>query len=279
MTLSQPGRRRSANGTMKLVPPALFTTMSMWPSRSIPAVTAAVTASSLVTSAGMTKAFLPCSPIRRAVPARPSSLRATRARSAPAAAIATAIARPIPREAPVTKAVFPVRSKGLALIGILPLGRQRPSGRIDPAHDLVQHNTHIRLAHPQVLGPFPGDNLRLRHPGEPAPGLIRLQVVVQFGHQGGQRPPGRRPGIQVRVTGPAKRWRDQDRALHGRVIPPHQRQLRAERPAGQPQPRQPRRDAVADRGGHILAFGLAATELTVAGALLRRGATRVEPQD
>ena len=52
--LSQPGSRRSRNGTAKLDPPALFTTMSMCPSRPIAAATAASTASCRVTSAGMT---------------------------------------------------------------------------------------------------------------------------------------------------------------------------------------------------------------------------------
>jgi hypothetical protein len=110
-SLSQPVSRRSRNGTMKLDPPALFTTMSRQPSWSIAVATAAATDSCSVTSAGMTKAFRPSTLICAAVSASPSSLRATSARSAPAPASATAITWPIPRDAPVTKAFLPVRSK------------------------------------------------------------------------------------------------------------------------------------------------------------------------
>src|SRR5215472_12871005 len=205
MILSQPASRRSANGTMKLVPPALFTTMSMWPSCSMAEATAAATESSLVTSAGITNAFRPCSLAARAVPARPSSLRAISARSAPAAAIATATARPIPLEAPVMKAVLPVRSNRLALIGVLPLSRQGPGGRVHPAHDLVQHNTHVRLADPQVLRPIDRDDLCLRHPGELPSGLLGPQVVVELGYQGDQRPARSRPGVERGVARTAQR--------------------------------------------------------------------------
>ncbi len=110
-SLSQPVSRRSRNGTMKLDPPALFTTMSRQPSWSIAVATEAATDACSVTSAGMTNAFRPSAVICAAVSASPSSLRATSARSAPAPASATAITWPIPRDAPVTKAFLPVRSK------------------------------------------------------------------------------------------------------------------------------------------------------------------------
>ena len=110
---------------MKLDPPALFTTMSTPPSWSMAVPAAAATDSCSVTSAGMMTAFRPSAPICSAVSASPSSLRATRARSAPAPASATAITCPIPREAPVTKAFLPVRSKS----GTLSPSNQWAAGR------------------------------------------------------------------------------------------------------------------------------------------------------
>src|ERR1039458_3475045 len=83
----------------------------------------------------------------------------------------TATALPIARDAPVTKAVLPVRSKRLTVI--LPFGRQRPGDTIDAPHDLAQHNTDVTLAHPEVLGPLHGDDLSLRHPRQPGPCLVR----------------------------------------------------------------------------------------------------------
>src|ERR1700733_3409756 len=160
-SFSQPAIRRSRNGTMKLDPPALLSTTSMWPSSSMALFTAALTSSCLVTSSGSTNALRPSAVICAAVWFRPSSLRAARATSAPAWASATAITCPIPREAPVTNAVRPVKSNtGLHFhSSSLPLGRQRyRCRRVDPAHDLVQHNTHVRLAHPEVPGTFDPDH-------------------------------------------------------------------------------------------------------------------------
>ena len=98
---------------MKLDPPALFTTMSTKPSCSMAAATAPATACWLVTSAGITNALRPRAVMSDAVSASPSSLRATSATSAPAAASPIAIDWPIPRDAPVTNAFLPDRSKGL----------------------------------------------------------------------------------------------------------------------------------------------------------------------
>ena len=128
MSLSQPDSRMSRNGTAKLAPPALFTTMSTCPSRSMAAATAASAASCRVTSAGMTKASRPAAAACCAVAASPSSLRATSATSAPACANATAIACPMPRDAPVTNAFFPVRSKGVTLAPPIPPGAARRPG-------------------------------------------------------------------------------------------------------------------------------------------------------
>jgi hypothetical protein len=113
MIFSHPETRMSRKGTMKFMPPALLTTMSSCPSSRIASWTAAVTSSWRVTSSGKTKALRPSSVTWRAVSASPSWLRAARATSAPAAASATAMTRPIPRDAPVTNAFFPVRSNAV----------------------------------------------------------------------------------------------------------------------------------------------------------------------
>src|SRR5262249_61197141 len=136
-----------------------------------------------------------------AVSARPSSLRATSATSAPASARATAMVWPIPRDAPVTNAFLPVRSKRLTLV--LPFGGQGPGGGVDSPHDRVQHDTDARLPDPEAFRPVHSDDLRLRHPGEPGPRLARPQAVVALGHQPPQRAPGWRPPGRVRVARPA----------------------------------------------------------------------------
>ena len=112
-SLSQPVSRRSRNGTMKLDPPTLFTTMSRQPSWSIAVATAAATDPCSVASAGMTN---PSGPARdlAGVSASPSSCGPPApGRAAPATA--AAITWPIPREAPVTKAFLPVRAKSGAV--------------------------------------------------------------------------------------------------------------------------------------------------------------------
>ena len=115
MTFSHPEMRMSRKGTMKFMPPALLTTMSSCPSSLIASWTVAVTSSWRVTSSGKTKALRPRSVTSRAVSASPSWLRAAMATSAPAAASATAMIRPIPRDAPVTNAFFPVRSNAVTI--------------------------------------------------------------------------------------------------------------------------------------------------------------------
>src|SRR5262249_13921332 len=70
-TFSQPGSRRSRNGTMKLEPPALLTTTSRWPSRSIASVPTAAAVSCPVRSAGISTAWRPVSRTSLAVAASP----------------------------------------------------------------------------------------------------------------------------------------------------------------------------------------------------------------
>src|SRR5215471_889836 len=72
ISLSQPERRRSRKGTIKFEPPALFTTMSTWPSPSTAAATASATLTWSVTSAGITSALRPAAVTSSAVFASPS---------------------------------------------------------------------------------------------------------------------------------------------------------------------------------------------------------------
>src|ERR1022692_467310 len=128
----------------------------------------------------MTIALRPSAVTSSAVWASPSAVRATSATSAPAWASATAMARPIPRDAPVTKAVLPVRSK--RLMSVLPFSGKRPGAGVHLPHNLIQNNPYILFPDPQMLGPLDGDNLRLRHPCKSRSGLIRSQVIVKLGH-------------------------------------------------------------------------------------------------
>ena len=90
--------------------PALFTTISIPPHFSANSSTSLLTAALSVTSHGWTSAAPPAALIASAVSLSLSALRATHATLAPAAASRSAIALPIPREAPVTIAVWPLRS-------------------------------------------------------------------------------------------------------------------------------------------------------------------------
>src|SRR5215475_15172862 len=139
----------------------------------------------------MTMALRPAAVTSSAVSASPSALRATRATSAPACASATAIARPIPREAPVTKAVLPVRSNRLTIVPFIrrptasggPMFGKRPGSRIQQPHYLIQHDADVSLPDPEMLRLRYRDQLSLRNAGESGPSLIRSQVIVELGHQ------------------------------------------------------------------------------------------------
>ena len=169
------------------------------------------------------------------------------------------------------------RSGRRAARSILPLGGQRRGGRGDPAHDLVQHDTDIGLANPQMLGPVHRDQLGLRHPGEPSTGIVGAQVVIEFRDQDQQRLPRR---------GPRSRSASLARCSAGdsRIAPstegsaPHIRassvpndqptsQAWAGRPPGTRRWPRPHRAA-----------RLAVAELAVAAAVLGRGAPGVETQ-
>ena len=91
-----------------LVIPALFTRMSSRPCRSNAPVTSASFDAASATSTVATSAFPPAFVISSTVAAAFCS-RAAATTVAPCAASLVAIARPIPLDAPVTSATFPVR--------------------------------------------------------------------------------------------------------------------------------------------------------------------------
>ncbi len=242
------------------------------------APTAPSTSSSLVTSAGMTTALRPTASMSEAVSARPSALRATSATSAPASANATAMAWPMPREAPVTNAFLPVSSNRLMGSPLHSVG-QRPGGRVDPAHDLVQRDPHVALPHPQVLGALGRHHLGLRHPGEPGPGLVGPQVVVELRDQGQQRAcprPPSRPGRRPR-PGAAAATAGSRPPRPGRCPSAGPARCRTTSPPASG-PAAPRSTAKSIAAATSCRSASPVAELALAGAPLRGRAPGVEPQ-
>ena len=90
-----------------LTTPALLTSTSTRPMRSIAALVSLVTLSGSVTSTGTGHACTPSARNSVATPSISFSLRAATTTAAPAAPSARAIAAPMPRPPPVTTAVFP----------------------------------------------------------------------------------------------------------------------------------------------------------------------------
>src|SRR5688572_2869538 len=85
---------------------ALLTQTSIGPKVASTLSAAASTAAASATSSGRTSAFLPRDSISFATCPSRSPLREIRATSVPAAAYASAVARPMPAEAPVTTAML-----------------------------------------------------------------------------------------------------------------------------------------------------------------------------
>src|SRR5216110_185666 len=90
-------------------PPALLTRTSTAPSRCLTWDAIAATCSALVTSQGTPRLRTPRPRTSAATASRSDGVRATTATSAPARASARATHRPMPRLAPVTRAVLPAR--------------------------------------------------------------------------------------------------------------------------------------------------------------------------
>jgi hypothetical protein len=112
MTLSQPSLRVSATGAVKPWPPATLTTTSSRPVASTAPATVASTAASSSTSVTATSASgAPACLAASAASSRSPAERAASTTVAPAAATVSAACLPMPRLAPVTRAVRPSSRK------------------------------------------------------------------------------------------------------------------------------------------------------------------------
>ncbi len=172
--------------------PALFTTTSTGPHALVAASKAAATWAGSVTSAGTATAWPPSATIRAAASSSSARRRATRATRAPAAPKATAVARPMPLDAPVTSTE---RSRKASRQSIA-LPRPRPrSGCVGPEHlqvvralerrrlgDVLLAHAAAHLADRRILALFhPAmEVVHARSPGAPRRGA------------GGPRPSSRR---------------------------------------------------------------------------------------
>src|SRR5438270_2430633 len=182
ITVSQSARfiRMSS---VSLVTPALFTRISILPKRSSAAFTALFTSPSLLTSMRNTAACTPRAAISLATLASFSSLRAASATSAPPSARASAHARPIPCDAPVTSATRPVTPAIW-----FKLLHPKDTRRIIPSPDHLIFPDSSRIKRAPMLSVF-GDVERSSFPPLPwyptpsqvIPGWRRLQHDHQVG--------------------------------------------------------------------------------------------------
>src|SRR6185312_5710058 len=163
ITFAQPAKRSCGNGTITPLPPTLLTITSSSPSPSIAPATTSCAACSSVTSPGSTTAAPTSSAVFRSCSA-PRLLTAT---FAPARTNAAAIAAPMPREAPVTRAVFQVRSNTPPTLPRRAAAASVARRRAGPPH-----------LHPAPVAGAPAG-------GVPVPALAGLRV-------------GHRPGDDVR---------------------------------------------------------------------------------
>src|SRR5690625_89541 len=111
------------SGTSASTRPALFTSRSTEPRASSASRAAASTATRSVTSAASTTARRPSASTRSATAVSFCPSRASRATSRPAAAKAVASAAPMPREAPVTRAVRAAGTVGVVIPLVSPTSR------------------------------------------------------------------------------------------------------------------------------------------------------------
>src|SRR5579871_4737725 len=188
-TRSQPEAGNSSSGAPQVVP-ALFTRMFSFPKRAVVASASAAAPSGVETSPGIPSQS-PSSASSRAASATGPSLREEMITRAPACTSPRAIMKPIPREPPVTSAVFPETSKSslIALVG--ELSRSLLEERGDRLGRRDAERGHDLLAVLVLDGGLLGGNLE-RRPGallgQPhAPGRERGDLLG-----GCERTPGQR---------------------------------------------------------------------------------------
>src|SRR3954470_4115898 len=109
----------SCSGCALFSTPALLKAMSSRPNRSTTCATAASTCSGIETSHAITSTSPPACFRAASVSLRATAVRSRMATRAPSAAKASAVARPMPLAAPVTRATLPVKRSGLAMITLL----------------------------------------------------------------------------------------------------------------------------------------------------------------
>src|SRR5574343_226100 len=199
MTLSQASSGWSSAGAPQ-VAPALLTRMSIWPRRSIVSATTRCASSGLAASAAIQRASMPRACRWAVASSRSAALREVSMILAPASPRASAICRPRPREPPVTRATWPVRSNRAwtgVLMGVLSgseaIGRDLWAQRLAPRHD-IQPGAD--------LGEFVGEEeagrrtlafgkraaaLHGQHHVQPQPGQHGMPEGLQIGHGIGQR--------------------------------------------------------------------------------------------
>src|SRR4051794_39303024 len=136
MTLVCSIRRQSSGSAPTIVPssitPALFTRTSSPPSSSRVRRTAPAQAASSVTSRSRVSTVAPSARSFPASASRRSLRRAPRATAAPARARATAVASPMPDDAPVTSATLPASGRVASVIRPPPRPHRATRGRLSP---------------------------------------------------------------------------------------------------------------------------------------------------
>jgi len=120
MTSSQ-SLRFMRSSSVSRVMPALFTRICTGPRRPSASLATVLIDSSLLTSSTKISAVPPTAAISAATSCSLASFRAARPTRAPALASASAQARPMPCEAPVTNAFFPSRVPAIGAIFLWPI--------------------------------------------------------------------------------------------------------------------------------------------------------------
>src|SRR6266851_1327312 len=161
MTRCQSSSESSQIGNERPVIPALLTSTSRRPQAPSTRATAPSTSLARVTSPTSAKAPRPTP---RAAVSTPSASWSSRATRAPSAARRVAMASPIPRAAPVTRAVLPATVIASRPAARRPSGRTAAAGPVPHVVERARRDQHARAGAGLVHGPLDGhDGLPLHH--------------------------------------------------------------------------------------------------------------------